>query len=212
MKCSIVINSTAQASILSEDDVFLLLGQVVFEMQETEATLHLAMTVAFGISAAKSAEQLKDIYAKKTLGQFLVLMRDRIGLSPSFDEFMRDYIERRNFTIHNFSRTSIFNVYSEEGRVKLANFLTDLRYRNRKIKLTFTALTEAWLRVLDPRYGSEGKFKETIGADLFDEIVRDFVPTLREIFSLQYRKGSSQYRGQLVCPVIDPDRQTGDAN
>jgi hypothetical protein len=201
----------ATMSAPSEDDVFLLLGQVVFEMQETEATLHLAMTVAFGISAAKSVEQLKDLYAKKTLGQFLLLMRDRIGLSPSFGDFMKDYIERRNFAIHNFSRTSIFNVYTEEGREKLADFLTDLRYRNRKVKLTFVALTEAWLRILDLKYASEGKFKEIIGAELYGEIVRDFVPTLREIFSLPHRSGSSEEGGRPYFPASKSSWDVGDA-
>lgn len=82
-------------------------------MQETEATLHLAMTVAFGLSVAKSVEQLRDLYGKKTLGQFLALVRGKIGLSPSFDEYMKDYVERRNFAIHNFSRGSIFNIHKE---------------------------------------------------------------------------------------------------
>ncbi len=169
-------------TIPSEDDVLLLLGQVVFEMQETEATLHLGMTVAFGLSAAKSVEQLRDLYGKKTLGQFLALVREKIGLNPSFDEYMKDYVERRNFAIHNFSRTSIFNIYKEDGREKLDNFLTDLRYRNRKIKFTFVALTEAWMRVLSPEYANDSKLADLRNTEFYKEIVRDFVPSLRSIF------------------------------
>jgi hypothetical protein len=195
----------------SEDDVFLLLGQVVFEMQETEATLHLAMTMLFGIPAAKSGEQLQNLYARKTLGKFLTLMRERIGVSPSFDEYMRDYIERRNFAIHNFSRTSIFNVYAEEGRTKLANFLTDLRYRNRKIKLTFVALTEVWLRILEPTYASEGMLKETLGTELYEEIVREFVPTLREIFSPQVNAEEAKIKSQPDAVTTPPNLRAGGA-
>ena len=166
----------------SEDDVLLLLGQVVFEMQETEATLHLAMSVAFGLSVAKSIQQLRDLYGKKTLGQFLALIREEIGLNPEFDEYMKDYIERRNFAIHNFSRGSLFNIYKEDGSEKLANFLTDLRYRNRKIKFTFVALTEAWMRVLIPEYANDSKLADLRKTEFYKEIVRDFVPSLRTIF------------------------------
>ncbi len=47
---------------------------------------------------------------RESLGQFLSLVRGKIGLNPEFDEYMKDYIERRNFAIHNFSRGSIFNM------------------------------------------------------------------------------------------------------
>jgi hypothetical protein len=169
-------------TIAPEDEVFLLLGRVVFEMQETEATLHLAMTVAFGIPAAKSVEQLRDLYSKKTLGQFLGLVRDKIGLSDSFDDFMKDYIERRNFAIHNFSRTSIFKIYEEGGREKLTNFLIDLRYRNKRVKFTFVALTEAWLMVLAPEYKDDAKLEDLRSTEFYKEVVQDFVPTLKAIF------------------------------
>lgn len=167
----------------------LLLGRVVFEMQETEATLHLAMTVAFGIPVAKSVEQLRDLYSRKTLGQFMALVRDKIGLSQTFDDFMKDYIERRNFAIHNFSRTSIFNIYKDEGREKLANFLTDLRFRNRKVKFTFVALTEAWMMVLAPGYKDDEKLAELRATDFYKEIVRDFVPQLKAIFGKNHQGG-----------------------
>jgi hypothetical protein len=96
---------------------------------------------------AESIEHLKKIYAKKTLGQFLDLLRAKIGISPEFDEFMTDYIEQRNFITHNISRTTIFSPYTDLGREKLMNFLTSFRFMNRKAKLTFMALTEAWMRL-----------------------------------------------------------------
>jgi hypothetical protein len=140
-----------------ESDAFLLLGQVVFEMQETEATLHLAMSIIFGLSIAKSLEHLKKIYEKKTLGQFLALAREKLDINPSFDGYMKDYIDRRNFAIHNISRASDFDVYSSEGRAKFVNFLTDLRYRNRKINITFIALTEFFIRKIDPEWVNREK-------------------------------------------------------
>lgn len=178
----------------SEDDVLLLFGRVVFEMQETEATLHILMSVGFGLSIAKSIDQLRDLYAKKTLGQFLALVRDKIGLDPSFDEYMKDYIERRNFAIHNFSRTSVFNIYKDEGREKLGNFLTDLRYRNRKIKFTFVALTEAWMKVMSPEYANDSKQTELRKTEFYNEIERDFVPSLRTIFG----KGTEEKRARKM--------------
>lgn len=166
----------------TEDELLLLLGRLVFEMQEAEAEVHLAVTIVLGIPVAKSVENLRDLYAQKTMGQFRNLVRSRIGLAPSFDDFMSDYIERRNFAVHNFSRTSLFNIFTEGGREKLYNFLVDLRCRNRKLRLTFAALTEAWMRVLDPTYHSDAKAEEFRKSDLYKEIVTEFVPQLPKIF------------------------------
>ncbi|CAO3429720.1 hypothetical protein [Azospirillum doebereinerae] len=167
----------------SETDAFLLLGQVVFEMQETESTLHLSMSVIFGLPIAKSLEHLKKIYEKKTLGQFLALTREKIGVNPSFDKYMKDYIERRNFAIHNISRASDFDVYSSEGRAKFLNFLTDLRYRNRKINLTFIALTEFFMRKYDPKWATSERIQEILSSSLFKEIEEEFIPRLGEVFT-----------------------------
>jgi hypothetical protein len=171
-----------------ESDAFLLLGQVVFEMQETEATLHLAMSIIFGLSIAKSLEHLKKIYEKKTLGQFLALAREKLDINPSFDGYMKDYIDRRNFAIHNISRASDFDVYSSEGRAKFVNFLTDLRYRNRKINITFIALTEFFIRKIDPEWVNREKNLEILSSPLFREIEEEFIPRLGEIFSRNNRK------------------------
>jgi hypothetical protein len=116
----------------SEEKIMLSLGYAIYEAQETEATLHLAMSFIFGLSVAKSIDHLKKIYEKKTLGQFLYIVRENIGLSKSFDDFMVGYIEQRNFITHNISRTSVFSPYTDEGRQKLMNFLTSFRYDNKK--------------------------------------------------------------------------------
>jgi uncharacterized DUF497 family protein len=88
----------------------LLLGYLTYEAQETEATLHLCLSVICGLSIAESIDHLKKIYRKKTLGQFLHLVREKIGLEESFDAYMRDYIDQRNFITHNLSRTSMFSL------------------------------------------------------------------------------------------------------
>lgn len=174
-----------------EEDVILLLGYVVFEAQETEATLHLALSVICGLSVAESIDHLQKIYAKKTLGQFLTAVRDKIGLRESFDGFMKEYIDQRNFIVHNLSRCSIFSLYTEDGRSKLTNFLTNFRYTNRKVKLTFMALIEAWMQLLSPEYKSSEKLKEFRDSDLFRTIVQEFIPQLPLIFGNNIKKESS---------------------
>jgi hypothetical protein len=166
----------------SEEDVMLLLGHVVYEAQETESTLHIAFTFFYGLSVAESIEQLKKIYGKKTMGQFLILVRDKIGINQSFDDFMLDYIEQRNFIVHNLSRTTRFSLHTEDGRQKLSNFLTNFRYMNRKVKFTFMALVEVWMQKFDPAHQSDEKFKEFRYSDMFREIKDEFIPQLRPIF------------------------------
>ncbi|MDP2243547.1 hypothetical protein [Pseudomonas sp.] len=166
----------------SQDDVMLALGYVTYETQETEATLHLVMSLVFGLSVAESIEHLKKIYAKKTLGQFLDLLRAKIGISPEFDEFMTDYIEQRNFITHNISRTTIFSPYTDLGREKLMNLLTSFRFMNRKAKLTFMALTEAWMRLALTDQENETRLSALKESGLLQEIERDFIPELSKIF------------------------------
>ena len=140
------------------------------------------MSVICGLSVAQSIEHLQTIYAKKTLGQFLELVRQKIGIKESFDGFMDDYIKQRNFIIHNISRTSRFSIYTKEGRLELAGFLTDFKYKNRKVKLTFMALTEAWLRLVSSKEELGLKFKEFRETDLYREIEIEFMPQLSTIF------------------------------
>ncbi|GAB2793780.1 hypothetical protein GCM10027021_15620 [Dyella kyungheensis] len=167
---------------LSEDDVFLLLGRAVYEAQETEANIHVCISIALGLTMAQSIEHLQQIYAKKTLGQFFTIVRERIGVSESFDDFLRDYIGRRNFIVHNLSRTSTFSPYSEGGRAKCLHFLSHFCQMNRKVSLTFMALTEAWMHALDSRHSSDERFKGFRETDLFREIVKDFMPQLPSLF------------------------------
>ncbi len=159
-----------------------LLGNVVFEMQQTEQVVHLLMSVCFGFSIEKSIEQLKAVYAKKTLGQFQDLLRDQVGLSPAFDELMADFVKRRNFAIHNLTRNTIFRIDTDEGRTKLHGFLEDLRHINHVVKFTFIALTEMWFRKagkLDAR--STERSEQVRSCPFYDEIEL-FIPTLRSTF------------------------------
>ena len=171
----------------SEEDVILLLGYAVFEAQEAEAALHLTLSVVCGLSEAESISHLKKIYEKKTMGQFLRLVRERIGINESFDDFMREYIEQRNFIVHNLSRCSTFSLYTDDGRLKLNHFLTGFRHKNRKVRLTFMALTEAWLGNISSEYKATDKLKEFRDTDLFREIKEEFIPQLRLIFEKNSR-------------------------
>jgi hypothetical protein len=166
----------------SQDDVMLVLGYVIYETQETEATLHLVMSLVFGLSVAESIEHLKKVYAKKTLGQFLDILRSKIGISEEFDSFMIDYIEQRNFITHNISRTKLFTVYTELGRDKLMGFLMSFRYMNRKAKFTFMALTEVWFRLFATSEENEPRLRSLRESNLLQEIERDFIPELSKIF------------------------------
>lgn len=176
------MTSNIDTSLPTEEDVILLLGNVVYEAQETEATIHLLMSVIFGLTEAQSIEHLSKVYAKKTLGQFLVLVREKIGLKESFDEYMEDYIQQRNFIIHNISRTKSFSLYTEQGRRKSTDFLTSFRYKNRKVKLTFMALTEMWMGKISSEFKSAPELEEFRSSELFREIEREFIPKLSTMF------------------------------
>ncbi len=99
---------------------------------------------------------------------------------------MDDYINQRNFIIHNISRTSRFSIYTENGRLELADFLTSFRYKNRKVKLTFMALTEAWLRLVSSKVELDQKFKDFRETDLYREIEREYIPQLSSIFGKNF--------------------------
>ena len=164
------------------DELMKLLGYAVYEAQETEATLHLCLSIVHGLSIAESIDHLRTIYQKKTLGQFLQLLRTKVGLKDEFDDFLKAYIDRRNFLIHNLSRTSIYSIDSEEGRVNLKNHLSNFRLENRKVNLTFVALTDIWMKHISPEYKASESLKEHLGSDLFAEINNEYIPELRTLF------------------------------
>lgn len=164
------------------DEVMRLLGRAVYEAQETEATLHLTMSVMFGLSPAESIKQLKTVYEKKTMGQFLRLAREKIGLSESFDKIMYETIEQRNFIVHNLSRASVFSIYHEEGREKLTNFLMSFMEQNKKVKLTFAALVEVWMRRISPEYNNAKKLSEIQESEFYQEVEEIYIPQLKAIF------------------------------
>jgi len=164
------------------DELMKLLGYAVYEAQETEATLHLCLSVVHGLSVAESIDHLKKIYQKKTLGQFLQLLRTKIGLKDEFDTFLTDYIDRRNFLVHNLSRTSIYSIHSEEGRTNLENHLFNFRHENRKVKLTFVALIDVWMKHISPEYKASDSLKAYLGSELFKEINNQYIPELRNLF------------------------------
>ena len=159
----------------------LALGYAAYEAQETEATVHLALSVIFELSAAESIDKLKAVYARKTLGQFQVLLREKLGLKPEFDRYMKEYIDMRNFITHNLSRTSIFSIDTDDGRKKFFTLVTEFRHRNRRVHMSFAALTEMWMRLIDPRHGDE-RLKDLRETELIQEIERDFIPRLRTMF------------------------------
>lgn len=177
-----IMESIDQKHENSIDELMSRLGYAVYEAQDTEATLHLSLSVICGLSIAESIEHLKKIYEKKTLGQFLATVRTKIGLKEIFNDYMKDYIERRNFIVHNIFRTSTFNINSDEGRIKFNDFVFDFRQRNRKINLTFMALTDVWMQYISHEYKVGDSLKVHLGDRLFQEIQEEFVPELKNIF------------------------------
>jgi uncharacterized protein YutE (UPF0331/DUF86 family) len=164
------------------DELMKSLGHAVYEAQETEATLHLCMSVVLGLSIADSIEHLKKIYQKKTLGQFLQLLRTKVGLKEGFDDSLKSYIDRRNFLVHNLSRASIYSIHSEEGRANLKDHLCNFRLENRKVNLIFVALTDVWLKHISPEYKASEQLKISLGSELFAEISNEYIPELRNLF------------------------------
>jgi hypothetical protein len=152
---------------VTEDQSKLLayLGATLIATQMTERMISLCLTHILqldGPLTLETLERAKD--RKRTLGQILQRMRDRIELDERFDEFLSEFLEKRNLLAHRLSEVPGWGLKDPEGIAAAYEFLNRLQTLSSKIIGIFGGLARAWARenggpIFPAVYGSDAAEK-----------------------------------------------------
>jgi len=146
---------------------FALIGLALLNAQHTESmiefTLKYPLIGADGITLDTLKKAEGELY-KKTLGQFLKILRERVDLDPAFDKTLSKFLEARNLLAHHLDAIPGWNLATEDGRKVAATFLGEFIATATFISNVLTGLSRAWADQIGVKsaipVGSEAFFAE----------------------------------------------------
>ncbi len=105
-----------------------MIGLTLIELQGVEKLLRSCVGLVFKDINGCALEDLRNAKnRKKTLGQFLTILRRKSTIDPSFDEVLSNFLSRRNEFVHDLQGNKLFRLSSVGGRQHIRMFLDRLR-------------------------------------------------------------------------------------
>jgi hypothetical protein len=131
-------------------EIFFRMGFALWFMQTTEYLIKVCLTYALPESEAVTLEMLeRGSQRKRTLGQFLIELRRRVGIDSDFDIILAEFLDKRNTLIHRLDDIPGWSLHSEEG-LKTARLFVDRVIRlNVSVLKVFMALLTVWQKEVD---------------------------------------------------------------
>jgi hypothetical protein len=147
----------------------------------------------------RQAPTIDEIYAlneaekKKTLGELLRELRERVSVDPSFDSLLKSFLKNRNTFAHSMSFLPGWNLKTKAGREAAVKFLDRYSWELTQVQNIFLAFA----REEDIRLGRRTPIPE--GSESFFAIIDKqyvpIVPNLTEV-NLESPKKSSKGRSK----------------
>lgn len=75
-----------------------------------------------------------DKLDKKTLGVLKKELAKRVEVDEGFLEFLNEFIDKRNIFVHNLNKQDWYDIYTQEGRNEIWNFLGEYFYLLEEVK------------------------------------------------------------------------------
>ena len=130
-----------------QSDVLVSLGMSLIATQTTERMMSLCLTHILQLDGPLTLETLERAKTRRrTLGQVIEKMRDKIDLDERFDAILSEFLESRNLLAHRLSDVPGWGLNDAEGIASAHKFLNRLFALNSKITGTFGGLARAWAR------------------------------------------------------------------
>src|SRR2546428_10102586 len=112
------------------EPLFLEFGKAVYICQCFESTLCFLLSLmshekAHGEDGAFQAAS--DFHTKKTLGQLVKLLRERIDVPEDLDEYLGVGVDKRNEIVHGFLTRNASRLMDPKGRLELERELVALK-------------------------------------------------------------------------------------
>ncbi len=164
-----------------EERVLAEMGIALLVIQNVEWLLR--FTLRYPLSGAEGVtietlERSESELRKKTLGNFLALLRQRVSVDDAFGGALDHFLNARNMFVHRVEEVPGWNLHSTEGRAAAHTFLRGLIQTGTVIAKLLTALSRDWAEqnnfAVEIPDGSEA---------LFTEIDATFKPLVQAVFS-----------------------------
>jgi hypothetical protein len=105
------------------------IGKTLLRVQQTEAQLQICLSYFLRAGEAKTVEEIEamaEADRKKTLGNLIEKIRERIVVQEDFNEKLTKFVEDRNALAHRFLKVDGVNLTTDEGLKKGIEFLKSL--------------------------------------------------------------------------------------
>ena len=108
------------------EDTFAQIGCQLLLTQEVEYYISNLIGLVFPKNRPSRYEL--DKLNKKTLGALKHELIKRVEIDENFLEYLVEFVDKRNLFVHNLNKQDWFNMYSQEGRDSIWNFLGEYFY------------------------------------------------------------------------------------
>lgn len=112
----------------AQRDLCALIGLTLVELQGVEKLLRSCIGLVFQDADGNPLADLRNPKSRrKTMGQFMTILRQKSSIDPTFDEVLSNFLDRRNQFIHDLLGNKLFRLTSPNGRQHVRLFIDRLR-------------------------------------------------------------------------------------
>ena len=128
------------------EQLLIIFGATVLCVQSTERILHFCLVYVLQVEGGVDIETLRKYEtSKKTLGQLLTSLRKHVGLQERFDDYLGEYLSKRNALVHDVTRIDGgWNIYTKIGRDNAKLFLNRILMLDAVIRKVLVTLIRSW--------------------------------------------------------------------
>jgi hypothetical protein len=160
------------------------IGAAIIACQTAEKCINLTMQWLFPkepIRTVEMLERLDEQHRRKTLGQFIYALRERVGLAPEFDTLLGDFLEHRNTLAHDLLRAPGHSFSTPEGFELVNQYVLQTVQQANRLTQIFVAFTDAWTEQVGMRDNLQQDHPEVYDSSFFAEIRTTITPFLDDL-------------------------------
>ena len=125
-------------------EMFARMGLCLSLIQSAEKTLAGCFATVFHDAPVMSEQSIaaeEEGVQKKTLGQLLAKLRERVYIEPAFDASLRSFHDNRNTFVHGSTTRPEFGLDDSEGRKRLCALIDQIIRQSLSVVQVLTAVT-----------------------------------------------------------------------
>lgn len=163
------------------DEFFQLVGLTLTQIQATEAALRHCLTLALpdeakGPVTVHNLEAIDRQNRRATLGQFVRMLRQRVGVDPRLDGRLDEFVENRNRFVHHLFDD--YEIHTAEGREAASVFVGELAYDALDLLKLLLGVLRTWERQSGLNVPTPAGVE-----DFVERIDREWLPAVDGLFS-----------------------------